>query len=170
MAANSSNADVIDWHEAMQQCGEDEEFLRELLNDLRSETETQVSNINKTIQVRLVLWPRRGPVPVADCVDVSLQYALPLTNRFPYFLLQNPQDAPYHRIMRAAHVIKGASANLMCHQLRTAAMQLEQAASVAHDAGGVTAPPDLQSAVQVRFGDLQQATLNYLAFLQSIGV
>jgi hypothetical protein len=56
MAANSSNADVIDWHEAMQQCGEDEEFLRELLNDLRSETETQVSNINKTIQVRSFLW------------------------------------------------------------------------------------------------------------------
>jgi hypothetical protein len=52
MAANGSNSDVIDWHEAMQQCGEDEEFLRELLNDLRSETETQVSNINKTIQVR----------------------------------------------------------------------------------------------------------------------
>jgi HPt (histidine-containing phosphotransfer) domain-containing protein len=72
--------------------------------------------------------------------------------------------------MRAAHVIKGASANLMCHQLRTAAAQLEQAASVAHDAGGVAAPPDLQAAVQVRFGDLQQATLNYLAFLQSIGV
>jgi HPt (histidine-containing phosphotransfer) domain-containing protein len=72
--------------------------------------------------------------------------------------------------MRAAHVIKGASANLMCHQLRTAAMQLEQAASVAHEAGGVAAPQDLQTAVQVRFGDLQQAAQNYAVFLQSIGV
>jgi hypothetical protein len=69
MAANSSNADVIDWHEAMQQCGEDEEFLRELLNDLRSETETQVSNINKTIQVRSILWLRRGPAPAADSMS-----------------------------------------------------------------------------------------------------
>jgi hypothetical protein len=44
--------DVIDWFEAMQQCGEDEEFLRELLADLRSETETQLVNIEGTIAVR----------------------------------------------------------------------------------------------------------------------
>jgi hypothetical protein len=45
-------ADVIDWDEAMQQCGDDEEFLRELLADLRSETETQLVNIEGTIAVR----------------------------------------------------------------------------------------------------------------------
>ena len=44
--------DVIDWDEAMQQCGDDEEFLRELLADLRSETETQLVNIEGTIAVR----------------------------------------------------------------------------------------------------------------------
>jgi hypothetical protein len=44
--------DVIDWDEAMQQCGDDEEFLRELLADLRSETETQVVNIEGIIAVR----------------------------------------------------------------------------------------------------------------------
>jgi len=49
MAAPS---DVIDWHEAMQQCGDDEEFLRELLVDLKTELQTQVNNINATIQVR----------------------------------------------------------------------------------------------------------------------
>jgi hypothetical protein len=43
---------VIDWDEAMQQCGEDEEFLRELLADLRSETDTQMAKIAETIQVR----------------------------------------------------------------------------------------------------------------------
>ena len=43
--------DIIDWHEAMQQCGDDEEFLRELLADLRSETETQVISIEAIIQV-----------------------------------------------------------------------------------------------------------------------
>lgn len=36
----------------MQQCGEDEEFLRELLGDLRQETETQLVNIEGTIAVR----------------------------------------------------------------------------------------------------------------------
>lgn len=44
-------SEVIDWDEAMQQCGDDEEFLRELLADLRSETETQMSRIEETIRV-----------------------------------------------------------------------------------------------------------------------
>ena len=47
-------SDVIDWDEAMQQCGEDEEFLRELLGDLRSETDTQMSKIAEAIRVRTV--------------------------------------------------------------------------------------------------------------------
>lgn len=45
-------SDVIDWDEAMQQCGDDEEFLRELLDDLRSETDTQMTKIQETINVR----------------------------------------------------------------------------------------------------------------------
>mmetsp|Transcript_50164 Transcript_50164/g.76316 ORF Transcript_50164/g.76316 Transcript_50164/m.76316 type:complete len:127 (-) Transcript_50164:163-543(-) len=43
-------SEVIDWDEAMQQCGDDEEFLRELLADLRSETDTQVQKIEETIR------------------------------------------------------------------------------------------------------------------------
>lgn len=43
--------EIINWEEAMQQCGDDEEFLRELLADLRQETETQVGKIAATIQV-----------------------------------------------------------------------------------------------------------------------
>mmetsp|Transcript_16099 Transcript_16099/g.29897 ORF Transcript_16099/g.29897 Transcript_16099/m.29897 type:complete len:129 (+) Transcript_16099:328-714(+) len=45
-----SSSEVIDWDEAMQQCGEDEEFLRELLADLRSETDTQMAKIEETIR------------------------------------------------------------------------------------------------------------------------
>jgi len=41
---------VIDWDEAMQQCGDDEEFLRELLSDLRSETDTQMATMEEIIQ------------------------------------------------------------------------------------------------------------------------
>jgi len=48
-------SEVIDWQEAMQQCGDDEEFLRELLSDLRSEMQTQLTNISATIQVGISL-------------------------------------------------------------------------------------------------------------------
>jgi hypothetical protein len=43
--------EIIDWDEAMQQCGDDEEFLRELLGDLRSETDAQVLSVEAIIQV-----------------------------------------------------------------------------------------------------------------------
>lgn len=45
------NPSVINWEEALVQCGDDEEFLHELLGDFRSELETQLSNIAATIQV-----------------------------------------------------------------------------------------------------------------------
>ena len=48
---------VIDWDEAMQQCGDDEEFLRELLGDLRTETDTQMSQMEIIIQVRSIISP-----------------------------------------------------------------------------------------------------------------
>ena len=48
---------VIDWDEAMQQCGDDEEFLRELLGDLRTETDTQMSQMEIIIQVRYSISP-----------------------------------------------------------------------------------------------------------------
>jgi predicted PurR-regulated permease PerM len=55
MAATAAQ-EVIDWSEAMQQCGDDEEFLRELLADLRSEVEQQIGNINSIIQVRFFFF------------------------------------------------------------------------------------------------------------------
>jgi hypothetical protein len=38
-------SDVIDWDEAMEQCGGDEEFLLELLGDLQEEFNTQIRKI-----------------------------------------------------------------------------------------------------------------------------
>ena len=46
-----STIPVINWGDAMQQVGEDEEFLRELLNDLRTETDAQLSTIAVIVQV-----------------------------------------------------------------------------------------------------------------------
>jgi len=40
---------VIDWDEAMEQCGDDEEFLRELLADLRGEVDQQVKKIDEML-------------------------------------------------------------------------------------------------------------------------
>jgi len=40
---------VIDWDEAMEQCGDDEEFLRELLADLRGEVDQQVQKIDEML-------------------------------------------------------------------------------------------------------------------------
>jgi hypothetical protein len=47
----SKFAHVIDWEEAMEQCGDDEEFLRELLSDLRGEVDAQVVKINEVLSV-----------------------------------------------------------------------------------------------------------------------
>ena len=54
-------SDVIDWDEAMEQCGDDEEFVRELLADLRGETDAQLIKIDETIKVSLSVHERRSP-------------------------------------------------------------------------------------------------------------
>jgi HPt (histidine-containing phosphotransfer) domain-containing protein len=71
--------------------------------------------------------------------------------------------------MRAAHVIKGAAANLMCQQLRQASMLLESAAHDAASTAGMPTP-EQQAAVQQHYGEMQLAGSNFLAYLQSIGV
>lgn len=48
----SDASDVIDWTEAMEQCGDDEDFLRELLDDLRGEVAAQIQKIEITLKVR----------------------------------------------------------------------------------------------------------------------
>jgi HPt (histidine-containing phosphotransfer) domain-containing protein len=74
--------------------------------------------------------------------------------------------------MRAAHVIKGAAANLMCGQLRQASLALEQAASRAHDASltGAPIPVECMQAVQQYYQEMQWAGQKYVSYLQSIGV
>ena len=42
---------MIDWQEAMDQCGDDEEFLRELLSDLRGEIDAQLVKIEDALKV-----------------------------------------------------------------------------------------------------------------------
>lgn len=124
------DTDVIDWDEAMEQCGDDEDFLRELLADLRGEISAQLEKIDDS--------------------------------------LETLEDQPYHRIMRAAHVIKGAASNLMCQTLRQAATDLEKNASNANNAATLT--DELKSEVQKSYEDLQEAVEAYREFLDDIGV
>ena len=43
---------VIDWDEALQKCGDDEDFLRELLGDLKTETDQEMEIMEEIIRVR----------------------------------------------------------------------------------------------------------------------
>mmetsp|Transcript_1933 Transcript_1933/g.2711 ORF Transcript_1933/g.2711 Transcript_1933/m.2711 type:complete len:90 (+) Transcript_1933:72-341(+) len=89
--------------------------------------------------------------------------------------------------MRASHVIKGAASNLMCQQLRMAAMQLEKTASAAHEiAGGSDKDKADKSSedkkeielkqkeyaeiVTEKYEVLKKAVDNYHAYLNSINV
>ena len=53
MASPSSSefSQVIDWTEAMEQCGDDEEFLQELLGDLKGEIDTQIVKMDGVLEV-----------------------------------------------------------------------------------------------------------------------
>ncbi len=44
-----TDSEVIDWNEAMEQCGDDEEFLIELLGDLQDEMDTQIKKISEAL-------------------------------------------------------------------------------------------------------------------------
>jgi hypothetical protein len=45
------HAEIIQWDEALVQCGDDEEFLLELLGDLRQELQNQTTVISGIFQV-----------------------------------------------------------------------------------------------------------------------
>ncbi|KAL7468965.1 hypothetical protein ACHAXS_009201 [Conticribra weissflogii] len=121
---------VIDWVEAMEQCGDDEDFLRELLSDLRGEIDAQIVRMDEVLQAGI-------------------------------------NDQSFLLIMRASHVIKGASANLMCQELREAATNLEQAAAAANEiaADDVAALESASQNVKDKYIDLKKGVENYHKFL-----
>eukprot|EP01082_Thalassiosira_pseudonana_P011992 g10453.t1 g10453 contig4:1906745-1907532(+) len=134
-APSSEFSHVIDYTEAMEQCGDDEEFLRELLSDLRGEVDAQIVKIDEVLKE-----------PVND----------------QSFLL----------IMRASHVIKGASSNLMCQQLREGATNLEHAAAGANeipteDRASLDAAMEK---VREKHVELMKGVESYHAFLKSVHI
>lgn len=133
--ASSEFSDVIDWTEAMEQCGDDEEFLMELLSDLRGEIDAQIVKI-----------------------DDVLKNAI--------------NDQSFLLIMRASHVIKGASSNLMCQQLRDGATNLETTAAGANEIS-IENKADLEAVtekVKENYAELKTAVDNYHAFLNKTGI
>jgi len=72
--------------------------------------------------------------------------------------------------MRASHVIKGASSNLMCQQLREGATNLEQSAAAANDLpqGDDADKEKIEAAtknVREKYAELKKAVDNYHDFL-----
>jgi len=69
--------------------------------------------------------------------------------------------------MRASHVIKGASANLMCQELREAATNLEQAAAAANHiaADDAAALESASQNVKDKYNDLKKGVENFHKFL-----
>jgi HPt (histidine-containing phosphotransfer) domain-containing protein len=73
-------------------------------------------------------------------------------------------DQSFLPIMRASHVIKGASSNLMCQQLRETATNLEQTAAAAN---GNADAASSEEEVKEKFEELKTAVDNFFEFLES---
>mmetsp|Transcript_19699 Transcript_19699/g.23435 ORF Transcript_19699/g.23435 Transcript_19699/m.23435 type:complete len:126 (-) Transcript_19699:293-670(-) len=95
--SDSEKKEVIHWEDALEQCGDDEDFLRELLGDLKDEVLENYSNIKDAIGSRRPDW--------AD------------------------------KVRQFGHAVKGAAANLMCHELNHAAVLLEARAKAVQNGG-----------------------------------
>ena len=81
-------------------------------------------------------------------------------------------DQSFLLIMRASHVIKGASSNLMCQQLREGATNLEQSAAQANEL-----PRDDKASLEAgaekvkeKYALLKKAVDNYHEFLNKTGI
>ncbi len=111
----SPQKEIIDWDEAMEQCGDDEDFLRELLDDLRIELKAQMTKIEAAM------------VSIASYL-ANFRIFSPLIN--PFFCYNSSIQNPVHllNIRSAAHVIKGSAGNLMCEELQWASRELEMLA------------------------------------------
>lgn len=76
--------------------------------------------------------------------------------------------------MRASHVIKGASSNLMCQELRETATNLEQAAALGNEIPVEDkASDELEQAtedVKAKYSDLKKAVDSYHEFLDSVDI
>ena len=84
------------------------------------------------------------------------------------------KDQSFLSIMRASHVIKGASSNLMCQQLREGATNVEQAAEEANalslEEEDSEKLEEAAKKVKEKYADLMKAVENYHAFLESVDV
>mmetsp|Transcript_6781 Transcript_6781/g.9767 ORF Transcript_6781/g.9767 Transcript_6781/m.9767 type:complete len:121 (-) Transcript_6781:363-725(-) len=118
--------DIINWNRAMENCGDDEEFLIELLVDFSEE----------------LIDPMRR-----------------IQNAFRDIQSNSPEN--YTTIQRAAHVIKGAAANLACSQLHNSSADLE-----AFIQGAYKSNMDMLAA---KIRKLESDVEAYMGFLKTLG-
>jgi len=73
--------------------------------------------------------------------------------------------------MRASHVIKGASSNLMCQQLRLGATNLEQSAAAANEISLEDAALEASlEGVKEKYAELKKAVDEFHKFLESADI
>ena len=74
--------------------------------------------------------------------------------------------------MRASHVIKGASSNLMCQQQRDASTSLEQFPATANELSpdDKAALEEESKVVKEKYADLKKAVDKYHDFLESADI
>ena len=89
-----------------------------------------------------------------------------------YAALQNDlNDQLFLLIMRASHVIKGASSNLMCQQLRLGATNLEQSAAAANEISLEDAALEASlEGVKEKYAELKKAVDEFHKFLESADI
>jgi len=84
MSNYEDHSDVIDWDEAMEQVGGDEDFLHELLGDLQEELNTQLRKIQvamvsarkKLLFPFLIIYSTSERRPAVACVACCSSLAL----------------------------------------------------------------------------------------------
>lgn len=75
----------------------------------------------------------------------------------------HPQEGPDVLVIRqAAHVIKGAAANLMCYQLQASAADLESTAKSIAESGQIS------NELQARTKIFEETAQKFTAFVQSL--
>jgi len=79
------------------------------------------------------------------------------------------KDQPFLLIMRASHVIKGASSNLMCQELRDTSTDLEQAAAGANELDTASQEAEMEK-VKESYAELKKAVDSYHSFLDSVDI
>lgn len=117
-------------------------------------------------------WGKRRPRQHFASLPSRCEISQPCNCLCPPPLQNAVNDQSFLQVMRASHVIKGASSNLMCQKLREGATELEQAAAQANE---ISRDDDSAlelwlTIVKAKYDVLKTAVDDYHGFLDEVGI